>query len=768
MGMVRPQNGRTSSGAGPERRRISPILLYPGILCLAAGLILPGAGYAQDGNSTPANPPAATSTLQTVQQEKAGPQRIPRQSRGEAGAVEGLVRQADGTSNKGRVIAGATVSLRNVATGAMLASRANGEGVFRFLGLPPGEYEFKIEADGFEPFTRASLPVSKGELVILEISLVPTVPAVPPSRVPEHPELGPALPAPTPGMTATYHEWRRRPDSDPDYVLNPPPEVLVPSSDVFDELPDRWHAEMPNYRRYSVKGEFPYVQGHLLDPFNRNILKGDYPIWPEVLGRQTFLNITAASNTFIDGKSLPIPTGVSAENPGSTTFFGKGGLFFLDQTFRVSFDLFHGDTSFRPVDWRFRVTPEASLNYLEAQQLGVVGPNVRQGTTRFDTHVGLQEAFFEYKIADLSANYDFISVRAGIQKFSSDFRGFLFVDEQPGFRIFGNASNNKWEYNATYFYLLEKNTNSELNTFDPRKQQVLIGNVYRSDFFKKGYTAEFLIAWNKDDGDLHYDDNGFLVRPAPIGKVIGQGTGPNIFTHGIRVGYFGWLGNGHFGRYNITHAFYEAVGSDSLNPVAGRKVTVNAQFAALELSKDYDWVRFRVSGLFASGDANPRDGRAHGFDSIVDDMNFAGGMFSFFNRESIRLTGSAVSLNPGGTLLPDMRSNKTEGQANYVNPGIIVVNTGADFDVTPKLRAFLNLNYLRFDRTEPLELILFQHNIRHDIGLDYGVGFRYRPPLSENIVLTFGAAGLAPGSGFRDIYQSRQLWSVFTKINFVF
>jgi hypothetical protein len=78
------------------------------------------------------------------------------------------------------------------------------------------------------------------------------------------------------------------------------------------------------------------------------------------------------------------------------------------------------------------------------------------------------------------------------------------------------------------------------------------------------------------------------------------------------------------------------------------------------------------------------------------------------------------------------------------------------------------LNYLRFDRTEPLELILFQHNIRHDIGLDYGGGFRYRPPLSENIVLTFGAAGLAPGSGFRDIYTSKQLWSVFAKINFVF
>ena len=95
-------------------------------------------------------------------------------------------------------------------------------------------------------------------------------------------------------------------------------------------------------------------------------------------------------------------------------------------------------------------------------------------------------------------------------------------------------------------------------------------------------------------------------------------------------------------------------------------------------------------------------------------------------------------------------------------------NAGADFDISPKTRFFLNLNYLRFDRTEPLELILFEHNIRHDIGLDYGLGVRYRPPLSENIVITFGAAGLSPGQGFRDIYTGKQLWSVFTKVDFVF
>lgn len=722
---------------------------------------------AQDGSGAASNGSRGSSTLQGIEQEKPGPQRIPRQTHSDMGTVEGLVRSA-GEDPKGRVIAGALVSLRNLSTSALHATTANGGGVFRAAGLPAGDYELKISADGYEPFTRPSLAVAAGELVILEVSLVPSVPSTSAARVPEHPELGPALPAPPPTMAASYREWRRRPDWDPNYVYYPPPEALALDSEVYSAVPDRWDVNMPQYRRYAVKGEFPYVTGHLYNSFNRNKLKGDYPIWPSLFGPQTFFNLTLTSSTVMDGRDVPSPSGISTAQPGSSEFFGKGGQFFLDQTFRVSMDLFHGDAGYRQPDWRIRFTPEASLNYLDVQELGIVGPSPLNGTTRFDTHVGLQEGFVEVKLADLSHNYDFVSMRAGTQQFNADFRGFLYVDSQPGLRVFGIADSNQWQFNAAYFYLLEKNTNSGLNTFEPRDQQVVIGNFYRQDFLTKGYTLELVGAWNKDDGGLHYDDNGFLVRPAPVGKVVGIGTDPAVFTHGIRVGYFGWLGSGHLGSINITHAFYQAVGEDSLNPIAGRRVTINAQFAALELSKDYDWVRFRVSGLFSSGSSNPRGSRATGFDSIVDDPDFAGGIFSFWNREGIRLTGSGLALTNDESLLNDLRSNKTEGQANFVNPGLILLNTGADFDLTPKARLFLNLNYLRFDNTESLQEVLFQTNIRHDIGLDYSVGVRYRPPLSENVVLTFGGAGLQPGSGVRDIYTGKALWSVFTKLDFVF
>jgi len=58
---------------------------------------------------------------------------------------------------------------------------------------------------------------------------------------------------------------------------------------------------------------------------------------------------------------------------------------------------------------------------LKVRELGIIGPDVRSGTNRFDTHVGLQEAFVEVKLHDLGPNYDFVSARAGIQQFNADF-----------------------------------------------------------------------------------------------------------------------------------------------------------------------------------------------------------------------------------------------------------------------------------------------------------------------------------------------------------
>jgi hypothetical protein len=241
-----------------------------------------------------------------------------------------------------------------------------------------------------------------------------------------------------------------------------------------------------------------------------------------------------------------------------------------------------------------------------------------------------------------------------------------------------------------------------------------------------------------------------------------------VKPHAIRAYYYGLTGDGHIGRINVTHALYQVLGHDTLNPIAGRPTDINAQMAAAEVSIDKDWVRYRVSGFYASGDKNPRDGTARGFDAIFDDSKFAGGFFSFWNREGIRLTSTGVGLVQGGSLIPSLRSSKIEGQANFVNPGIALINAGADIDITPKLRGFLNVNFIRFVHTEPLELLLFQNNIHAGVGADSGIGVSYRPPLSENIVITGVVNGFVPFQGFRDIYTGETLFSVAANVRFRF
>jgi hypothetical protein len=742
-----------------RRTRPAPVL----IACAAASFILP---LIRSASAFGAQLPQQSTDPQIRQSREPAPTlRIPRQQAVNTAALEGVVRSRNSSTAPLPVI-GALLTLRNLRTAQTLTYSTNGEGLFRIFPLPPGHYELNIAAADFAAFSIPDLTLEPNEVFTLEIYLVPTLSSETGSRLPRLPELGPAPTSLAITETGSYRQFRHRLDSDPAYIQELAPDYLPPVADVYNAVPNRWALGQPDYRRYPQRGEYLYTRSHWYDPFNRNRFKGDEPIWPALLGQQTFFNLTASADSFFDGRRVPSPSNVSTARAGSSDFFGKGEQAFFDQTLRFAFDLFHGDASFKPVDWRIRITPEISLNNLFVRELGIVSPDVRRGTNRFDTHIGLQEAFVEVKLADLSPNYDFVSVRAGIQQFNADFRGFLFVDEQPALRIFGNLHSDRIEYNAAYFHFLEKNTNSGLNNFERRDQQVVLANIYLQDFFFPGYTAEFIGAFNKDDPSLHFDDNGFLVRPSPIGHVINQGVGPIL--HGIRVGYFGWLGSGHIGRINLTHAFYQAIGEDTFNPIAGRPVTVNAQMAAVELSYDRDWIRYRVSTFYTSGDANPLDGRARGFDSIVELPNFAGGLFSFWNREGIRLTGSGVLLTSPGSLIPALRASKEEGQANFVNPGVFLANAGADFDLTPKLRGFANVNFLRFERTEPLEFLLFQSPIHHTIGTDFGLGVEYRPPLSENVVLTAGASALQPGQGFRDMYTGRTLFSLFGSVKFTF
>lgn len=527
----------------------------------------------------------------------------------------------------------------------------------------------------------------------------------------------------------------------PEYSETEIGENVLPSS---EPVPNRWFIGFGRWKRYADPStETPYQSGvKLWHPYLQSQLKGDAPI----LGTEdVFLNLTAENFFQSEGRRLPTPSGVSAARPNSSEFFGRSEQFFWSNDFSLGIDLFKGETVFKPVEWALRLLAVYNHNYTEVEERNAVNPNPQKGITRDKNFVSLQEAFAEIHIRDLSNNYDFISSRFGIQPFVSDFRGFIYNDTNFGARIFGNYDNNRWQYNLAFFDQLEKDTFSDLNEFDRRDQQIYVANVYRQDLIWKGYTGELSFLGNFDNSSRHYDKNGFITRPAPIGTVG---------DHYLQAYYLGWAGDGHIGWLNINHAFYQVFGEDSLNGIAGQRVDINAQLAALELSVDKNWIRYKVSFFYASGDDDPTDSHATGFDTVLDRPFFIGGPFSFFSHQGFNLGGTAVNFKQRDSLVIDFRTSKTEGQANFVNPGTIIFGYGIDADVTPKLKMFVNANYIRTATTQPTERVLFTNHSSNDFALDFSAGFEYRPLLTENVIITAGAGFLIPRWGYKQIYRT--------------
>ena len=509
-------------------------------------------------------------------------------------------------------------------------------------------------------------------------------------------------------------------------------------------IPDRWRIGIPKDSRH--------VKGNLWNPYSQNIIKGDYPI----MGQSIFLNATFTSDSLVEGHANPTPGGVSSQRPGSFNFFGRPDQFIYQQNFEISLELFKGETDFKPREWEVHVTPIFNVNYASVQENFAVNIDPRKGADRLDHQVTFAEFFGEYHFADLSPNYDFIAQRTGVQFFNEDFRGFLFADSNLGTRTFGILESNRLQYNLAYFEMLDKDTNSGLNSFDFKDQHVVLANLIRQDTFWKGYNIIGNFAFNDEESTRQYNSNGVVVRPAPIG---------DLHTHANKVYYVGMGADGHSGRFNVTQQFYHAFGTDTDNNLAGKRLSINANMYASEYSYDMDWMRFRASTFYASGDHNTFDHKAGGFDSIFDDPNFAGGEFSFWVRQGGFGAGNALTtLKNRNSLLPSLNTSKGEGQRNFVNPGLRLLNVGYDADLTQNLKAVLNVNYLQFDNTSSIEELLHQNNISRNIGFDYSMGMVYRPWLNNQVIINAGVSGLTPQKGFSQIYSPKTLYAGFMGI----
>src|SRR3546814_15165458 len=98
-------------------------------------------------------------------------------------------------------------------------------------------------------------------------------------------------------------------------------------------------------------------------------------------------------------------------------------------------------------------------------------------------------------------------------------------------------------------------------------------------------------------------------------------------------------------------------------------------FRSAELSYDHDWMRFRLSGLYASGDRDPYNNVEGGFDAIFENPIFGGADTSYWIRQTIPFAGGGrvIAINGRNGILNSMRSSKVEGQSHFNNPGTVFV-----------------------------------------------------------------------------------------------
>jgi hypothetical protein len=551
-------------------------------------------------------------------------------------------------------------------------------------------------------------------------------------------------------------DLRRRPG-------NPPPEreycepaglrpAVWDGLPAFTAVPDRW-------RIVSALG---YPE-RWWDPYNgNNVLKGDRPAF----GDDWFVAFSLISDSTYEGRSIPTPVAIAGSPvPGSLDVLGDPEQTAFTQNLIAEFVLYKGETVFKPPDYEFRFLPVFNFTSVDVEQSGFLKVDPTAGTSRREGFVGIQGLFIDKHLRNVSERFDFDSIRIGIQPITADFRGFLFQDSPIGIRLFGTRDNNRWQYNLGWFRRIEKDTNSGLNDITEnswdeaiRDDDVFLFNLYRQDFPVLGFTSQIVVAHNRntESSERFTDDNGFLVRPAALGIQK---------LRDYDVTYVGYNGDGHIGPWNLTASAYYAFGKEEPSTFSDLSSDISAAFAALEVSRDFDWIRVRGTLVYGSGDDDPYDDKSTGYDAIFENPLIAGADTSFWIRQAVPLIGGGrVALSQPNGVLNSLRSSKFQGQSNFTNPGIMLVGVGADFDVTAKLRASINVNQIWFDDTAVLEAARNQGDIDKSIGQDLSLSLIYRPFTSQNVIIRVAASALLPGDGYKDLYGSDTPYSVLANL----
>jgi len=452
------------------------------------------------------------------------------------------------------------------------------------------------------------------------------------------------------------------------------------------------------------------------NPYQQNPLKADIPVF----GNSGFLELIARFNS--NAKEV--------HNLGSNLKFDDTEK----QNLVAGFEIKKDDDTFYPSPIKFRLLGNFQI-------INPPGSNVQS-----IQNGALQEAVLDVRAFEIGGNLNLSFFEAGVRPFKSDLNGLILNDTVDEGRLFGELKKNLWRYSVAFIRTLPKDPKSNLISFNSdllgTHQTVAALNVQRDDLVP-GWNAEFTFHANRDTS---------ASSPAQSADLNAE--------------YAGIAFNGHVGRFIFQPAAYYAFGTDDRNGLTDStaatvlgKQDIRAYLGFLDVRYPMDYIQWRAGVLYTSGDRDPNDGKAEGFDSISDSINLFGGPASFFVGQPIGLAGrKLVNVN---SAIPSFRAGT---RSNFVNPGIFLANVGADFVMTPKLTAAVNVNHISFVNTSSLSFATGITSIGKDVGLEEVVALRWRPFLNENFVVEGGGSRLTPGDGLKTLVGKDSATAVFLNV----
>ena len=479
-------------------------------------------------------------------------------------------------------------------------------------------------------------------------------------------------------------------------------EKPAPPPDIIPD-PDRW-------RQLEPLGLGVTPRNPLYDPYAPNMLKGDYPLF----GDKVFFAGAATLDFFSDVKR-------------NLDFFQNNRIRnvpFHDHnwvnqiTGVLALEVFHGDTVFSPKDWSVKVTPIFRWKCGDKNAIDhACGDDYR-----------LFETFGEVKLFEIGNTFDPTAIRVGLQGFNADFFGFIYNDVQPGARLFSEIARNQFKTNFAFFERLNQENLSALKEFKLRDHRIGVVNLEWDDFILPGFNILPTFVWSND-------------------------RAPGVVAGGqVDAFYLGFTTNGRVDRFNVNSAFYYVTGTTAKNTPNKDTEPIEAEFVFAQVAYPIAYWNPRFAIAWASGDNNPRDHVARGFDSAFDNVNFGGGQFSYLFGEKIQL--GATTVFRGNSIFPSLRGANATSQ--YVNPGVLALNAGVDVFITPKLTAEANYDYVRFDDTATLTALqktkFKGREVSNEIGHEFNGGLTWKPLLNEQLILFGGGAVFLPEGAVKDLF----------------